>query len=79
MVRKKFCCITMALALCSLVLAGCSDVKDVEQAKVSEKTTTRQTVDSIEQYGQRPLDKARAAQQMGEQRTNDIDEALKNQ
>ncbi|MGV8073610.1 MAG: hypothetical protein AB2L11_03470 [Syntrophobacteraceae bacterium] len=79
MAKTRFCGIAMLLVLCCLVSAGCSESKDIEQAKTSEKTMTRQTVDSIEQHGKRPIDKARSARQMGVQRTNDIDEAVRKQ
>lgn len=71
-------CITI-MVLCYLVVTGCSGSKDVDQAKVSDKSATEQTVDNIRQYGGKPLDKARSAQQLGEERTNAIDEAIKKQ
>ena len=78
MAKAIFCRITILVFVC-LVLTGCSGSKDVEQAKVSDKSATEETVDNIRQYGGKPLDKARAAQQVGEERTNAIDEAIKKQ
>ena len=69
----------MIPVLCCLVLAGCSGKKDADRPKTSDKTATEQTADDIRQYGKKPLDKARAAQQLGEERTNAIDEAIKKQ
>ena len=76
--RKSKLCITI-LILCCLALTGCSGSKDAEQAKAGDKAATEQAADDLRKYGKRPIDRARAAQQMGEERTNAIDEALKKQ
>ena len=68
------------LALMCLVLACCSGSKDAEEkAKASNKTATEQTVEAIKDYGKKPMDKARAAQQMGEERTKAMDEEVTRQ
>jgi hypothetical protein len=36
-------------------------------------------VEAIREYGKKPLDKARAAQQLGEERSKAMDEAAKRQ
>jgi hypothetical protein len=69
----------VVLLLFCLVFAGCSGSKEPEQPKVSGKTATEQTTEAISDYGKRPIDSARGAQQLGEERTRAIDEATKNQ
>jgi PBP1b-binding outer membrane lipoprotein LpoB len=69
----------MVLLLFCLVFAGCSGSKEPEQPKVSGKTATEQTTEAIRDYGKRPTNAARGAQQLGEERTRAIDEATKNQ
>ncbi len=65
------------LLLFCLALSGCSGSKNQDQAKESKKTSTEQAADAIKEYGARPIDKARAAQQIGVERTDAIDEAVK--
>jgi hypothetical protein len=67
----------IATALVCMALAGCSGNKDSEPAKANSKTATQEAAEAVKEYGKRPLDKARAAQQMGEDRVNAIDEAVK--
>jgi hypothetical protein len=69
----------MPLALICLVLTCCSGSKDAEQGKASNRTATEQTVEAVKEFGKKPIDKARAAQQMGEDRTKAMDEAVKGQ
>jgi PBP1b-binding outer membrane lipoprotein LpoB len=70
----------IALTIMCLVLTCCSGSKDTEQkAKESNRTATEQTVEAVKEYGKKPMDKARAAQQMGEERTQAMDEAVKRQ
>jgi PBP1b-binding outer membrane lipoprotein LpoB len=71
--RSRFYCI-ISLALICLVLTGCSGSKEAEQTKASGKTATEQTVEAIKDYGKKPIDKARATQQLGEDRTKAIDD-----
>ena len=67
------------LALFCLALPCCSGSKEPDQTKVSDKSRTEQTVEAIKEYGKKPLDKARAAQQLGEERSKAIDEAARRQ
>jgi uncharacterized protein YceK len=60
-----------------LILSGCSGSKNQDQATEGKKSSTGQAVDAMKEYKARPMDKARATQQLGEQRTNAIDDALK--
>jgi hypothetical protein len=77
--RKTGFYLIIPLALCCLALPCCSGSKEPDQTKASDKSRTEQTVEAIEEYGKKPLDKARAAQQLGEERSKAIDESLKGQ
>lgn len=57
-------------------LAACSGSKDQDEAKEGKKPSTGQAVKAIEEYGAKPIEKARAAQHLGEERTKAIDDAL---
>ena len=67
------------LTLFCLVLTGCSGGKEADQTKVIDRSRTEQTVEAIKEYGKKPIDKARAAQQLGEERSKAIDESVKGQ
>ena len=67
------------LTLFCLVLTGCSGGKEADQTKVIDRTRTEQTAEAIKEYGKKPIDKARAAQQLGEERSKAIDESVKGQ
>lgn len=58
-------------------LWGCSGGKKEEQAKKPEKPATERAKEAIQDYGRKPIDKARAAQQIGDERTKAIDEVTK--
>ncbi len=73
--RTRFFAIAGMLLL-SFALIGCSGGKKAEQEKAQEKKATEQAAEAIKQHAQRPLDKARSAQQIGNERTKAIDEAL---
>jgi hypothetical protein len=77
--RKAGFCRIIPLALFCLVLLCCSGSKEADQTKVSDRPKTEQTVEAIKDYGEKPLDKARAAQQLGEERSKAMDEAAKRQ
>lgn len=62
---------------CSLGLSGCSGGKGPGEAKSEEKTVSEQAAQSIREYAQKPMDRARATQQLGDERTEAIDRALK--
>jgi hypothetical protein len=66
-------------ALCCLALPCCSGSKEPDQTKVSDRSKTEQTVESIKEYGKKPLDRVRAAQQLGDERSKAIDESVKGQ
>ena len=75
---KKFVFhLTAVVILFCLVLSACSGSKNPDQAKEGNKTSTEQAADAIKEYRGKHKEQARAAQQMGEERTNAIDEALK--
>jgi hypothetical protein len=62
----------------ALALFSCSNEKSFDKQGVGAKTPTQQASEAIEGYGKRPIDKARKAVSLGEDRTRDIDEATQN-
>ena len=64
------------LILFCLVLTGCSGGKEADQTKVIDRSRTEQTVEALKEYGKRPIDKTRAVQQLGEERSKTIDESV---
>lgn len=77
---KTGCHFFIPLALLCMILCGCSAGEESPApAKVSERAATKQAAEAIKEYGKRPINKARAAQRMGEERTVAIDEAVKGQ
>ena len=75
--KKLLFHLTAFLILFCLALSSCSRSKDPDQEKVGKRTSTEQAADAVKEYGSKPIEKARAAQQLGEERTNAIDDALK--
>ena len=64
--------------LAAFALSVCACSKDQGSEKVKGTgVTTQKAAKTIEEYGKRPIDKARATQALGEERTKSIDEALK--
>jgi hypothetical protein len=70
-------CLAVLLIFGHLALAGCSGDKKAEEPKKAEKNQSDKTAEAIKDFAKRPMDKARATQQMGDERTDAIDEALK--
>ncbi|MGC9193997.1 MAG: hypothetical protein ACP5IL_00915 [Syntrophobacteraceae bacterium] len=64
----------MLLVLFTVGVCACS--KEREAKKSIDKFTSEKTK-AIENYGKRPIDKARQVQMLGEQRGKDIDNAVK--
>ncbi len=69
--------LTAVLILSCFFLLSCSRSKDPSQTKESNQTSTEQAARAIKEYGRNPIDKARTAQQLGEERMNAVDEAVK--
>ena len=66
------------LAIVSATGSACSKDTSREQMGKSAETTTRQAVEAIEAYGRTPIDKARKAQALGDDRLQAIDQATEN-
>ncbi len=77
--RKARCYRIMTLALFWLVLSACSQSKETEPVKAGARSATEQAAEVVKEYGKKPIGKARTAQQLGEERTRAIDEAVKRQ
>ena len=63
--------IVFLLAFCS-----CSKAKDAQKEVKDTKPATQEAAEAIRDYGKKPIDKARAAQKSGDDRTKAIDEAV---
>ena len=62
----------------ALTVAGCSDDKTPQKQAGAVKNSTERAKEAIEEYGKRPIDKAKKTQSLGEDRTRGIDEAMGN-
>lgn len=65
----RIAAITLPVLFCLISLCGCS--------KESNQNAAKQTSDAVTENLRKPVDKARAAQQLGEARDQAMDEALK--
>jgi hypothetical protein len=74
--KKLIFHLATCLILFWVVLSGCSRSKTPDQAKEGKKTSTEQAADAIKEFGAKPIEKARTAQQMGEERTRAVDNAI---
>lgn len=75
---KKAVCNLLAISmLFCLVLSGCSGSKSQDQEKSAGKSSTEQAKEAIKDFGKKPMDKARATQRLGVERTDAIDDAVK--
>ncbi len=69
--------LTVPVLIVSLVaFCSCSKAKEAQKEEKDTKSATQQAAESIRDFGQKPIDKASAAQKLGDQRTKDIDEAV---
>ncbi len=66
------------LAFFALTASACSKEKSPEKESGEIRTSTQQAKEAIEEYGKRPIDKARKTQSLGEDRTKAMDEATEN-
>jgi len=65
-----------ALLIALLVFCSCSKAKDAKNEGKDTKSATQQATESIRDFGKKPIDKAREAQKLGDDRTKAIDEAV---
>jgi hypothetical protein len=69
----------ICLIVFHLVLTGCSENKGTEQTEVNSKTATEQKVGAIKDYDRKPIDMARGAKELGDERTKAVAEAARGQ
>ena len=62
-----------------LAFCSCSKAKDAQKEGKDTKPATQQAAEAIRDFGKKPIDKARAAQKLGDDRTKAIDEAVESQ
>jgi hypothetical protein len=78
MAHKRSCfSFVVALALVSLTLASCSKSESTDKAAVQSQPFTEQAKEAIQDYGRRPINKARMTQDLGDQRIEAMDAAVK--
>jgi hypothetical protein len=77
--RKIAFYVAVALVTCLAGFSACTRNKDKEAEVVKVDPTSEETANKIRQTLRAPIDKARQAQDLGEERTNAIDEATKRQ
>ncbi len=65
-----------ALIVSLLVLCSCSKAKDTQKEAKDAKPAAQQATENIGNFGIKAIDKARAAQKLGDERTRAIDEAV---
>jgi hypothetical protein len=68
-----------ALIVSLFAFCACSKGKDAQKEGKDTKPVTEQATEAIQDFGKKPIDKARAAQKLGEDRTKAIDEAVDGQ
>ena len=68
----------LILMFFALTVSACSKEKSTEKEAGGIKTSTQQATEAIEEYGKKPIDKAKKTQSLGEDRTRSIDEAMEN-
>lgn len=55
---------------------SCSKAEDAKKEVKDSKPAAQQATEAIEDFGKKPVDKARATQKLGDDRTRAIDEAV---
>ncbi len=69
--------IVIAVAVfASMPLASCSKSAPPETASVDSRPMSEQAKEAIQDYGRRPINKARMTQDLGDQRTQAMDAAV---
>jgi hypothetical protein len=77
--RKIVFYAAIALVTCFAGFSACTRNKDKEAEVVKVDPASEETANKIRKTLRAPIDKARHAQDLGEERTNAIDEATKRQ
>ncbi len=65
-----------AFLIALLAFCSCSKAKDAQKEGKYSKSATQQATEAIRDFGKKPIDKARATQNLGDDRTKAIDEAV---
>jgi hypothetical protein len=71
---RKYC--VLALLVLIFAFPSCSREKEPGKEGSNAKPVTRQATEAIQDFGKKPIGKARAAQQLGDERTEAIDQAV---
>ena len=77
---KSFRKLALLVALvATFALPACSKGSDSKKEAKDAKPFTEQAKEAIQDYGKKPIDRARAAQGLGVERTENIDRAVEGQ
>ncbi|MHC1743687.1 MAG: hypothetical protein AB9873_11730 [Syntrophobacteraceae bacterium] len=74
--KTGFRTLIVAAAFASLTLLSCSKTDIPETASVDSQPMTEQAKEAMQDYARRPINKARMAQDLGDQRTEAMDAAI---
>ena len=66
----------LALIISLLAFCSCSKAKEAQKEGKDIKPAAQEAAEAIRDFGKKPVDKARAAQKLGDDRTKAIDEAV---
>jgi hypothetical protein len=66
-----------ACLFCVLCFSGCSKSSDSPNEPASMPQVSQQTLDAVREYRNEPIKRARMTHSLGDERTQAIDEALK--
>ncbi len=76
--NRLYSTLALALFLVSFILLGCSKGPDAEkEVGNAAPAVSLQAKEAVGDYSKKSLDRAHAAQTMGEDRTNAVDQVLK--
>ncbi len=73
---RRFRIVIVVAVFACMTLASCSKSAPPETASVDSRPVTEQAKEAIQDYGRRPINKARMTQDLGEQRTQAMDAAV---
>jgi hypothetical protein len=75
MISRGFRCLAVPALVVSLVtLCSCSKGKEAQEEEA--RPVAQPAAEAVQDFGKKPMDKARAVQKLGDDRTRAVDEAV---
>lgn len=68
-----------ALAVSLATFCACSRVDKKQEKAKAARPAAGQAAEAIRDFGKRPIDRAKATQKLGDERTRSVDEAVRSQ